>query len=912
MPRLTPIASTLLVSCLLLVPAAGAQNFEYLPGATYDPAIPTLKQVLGYDWGERISMPEEVERYLHALAGASPQIRLVRYTTSWEGRPLFYVIIASTENIARLEEIKAGLQRLADPRTLSEPEAQQLIQSLPAVTWLAYSVHGDEISSTDAALLTAYHLVAAQNDDLTQQILRNTVVILDPIQNPDGRARFVSYSRQTRGAEPDADPQAAEHDAPWPTGRVNHYLFDMNRDWFALTQPESRGRIQAFLDWFPAVFVDLHEMGSDATYYFAPPAPPWNPNLTAAQEEWQERYGRNNADWFDRFRFDYFTREIFDSFYPGYGEGWPMFHGAIGMTYEQATVAGLVIKRDDETLLHYPDSVQHHFIASLSTAETTARHRQELLQYFYDYRRSAIEEGKREGVKEYLIAPGRDSNRATKLAALLWDQGVEVKRAERAFSNSRVRDYYEGKWQAKEFPAGTYVVSLAQPAKRLAKALLEKHTPMEEAFVKEQIRRRAKRLDDEFYDVTGWSLPLLYDVDFYEAETVSSGQFTTLETAPEPRGGVHGGPAHLAYLIPWETNAAARALADLLRQQVRVFAADKALTLNGVDFPAGSLIVQVKNNPDDLHQRLAELSARHGVDVYSTDTGWVEKGISLGSEDVSYLKAPKIALAWSEPTHPYSAGWTRYVLEQMYGLPVTIIHTRQLLEADLAKYNVLILPDEVGFFGNYTETLGERGANRLKEWVEAGGTLLTFAGASRWLTEEKVGLLATYRELRSGKPERELEKEEKPAGAKPEEKPKVEAPPPSTQPYELERAIQPEEELPDRTPGAIMRIQLDTEHWLAFGYEGYTNVVVDSRNIFAPLKLDQGRNVGVYLPPDQVLLSGFTWDASRKQLGNKAYLMYQPRQRGHVVAFAEDPNYRAFCDGLNLLFLNAVFFGPSH
>lgn len=911
MLRFAPIPAALVVVCLLLVPlGTPAQDFEYFPGATYDPTIPTLKQVVGHDWGEEITTPQQVDLYLHALAEATPRIQLVPYATSWEGRPLSYLIVASEENIARLAEIKGGLQRLADPRAISEADAEGIIQSLPAVTWLAYGIHGDEISSTDAALLTAYHLVAAQNDELTQLILRESVVVIDPMQNPDGRARFISYFRQTRGAEPDEDPEAAEHNEPWPTGRMNHYLFDMNRDWFALTQPESRGRVRAFLEWFPIVVVDLHEMGFNSTYYFAPPAPPLNPNLAPNQLEWQEQYGRNNARWFDRFRFDYFTREVFDSFYPGYGEGWPMFHGAIGMTYEQASVAGLTIKRDDETVMLYRDSVQHHFIASLSTAETTARNREALLRYFYDYRRSAIEEGRREAIKEYLIAPGRDPNRATKLAALLWEQGVEVKQAQQAFTNPRVRNYDDSTWQAKEFPAGTYVVSLAQPAKRLVKTLLEKHTPMEESFVREQIRRRAKRLRDEIYDVTGWSLPLLYDVDFYEAETASPGQFTTLEAAPRPGGGVHGDPAHLAYLIPWGTNSAARALVDLLRQQVRVFATDKALTLNGVEFPAGSLIVQVKNNPDDLSDRLAQVSARHGVDVYPTDTGWVEEGINLGSGHVNYLKPPRIALAWNEPTHPYSAGWTRYLLEQMYNLPVTIIHTRQLPRTDLSHYSVLILPNELGFSSEtYSEALGERGAKRLKEWVEEGGTLVTLAGATRWLTEEKVGLLATQRELRSGKPERGPEKEEKPAG-KPEEK-KAEAAPP-TEPYELERAIQPEEELPDPTPGALMRIQLDTEHWLAFGYDGDTNVVVDSRNIFTPLKLDQGRNVGLYLPSDKLLLSGFTWEESRQQLGNKAYLMHQPRGRGHVVAFAEDPNYRAFCDGLNLLFLNAVFFGPSH
>jgi hypothetical protein len=908
----------LMLSLSLGQTGAMAQSFQFYPGASYDPAVPTLKQVVGHDWGEQITMHHQAERYLQALDQASAKLQLVRHGETWEGRALYHVIITSEANMARLDEIKTGLQRLADPRTTSESEAERLIRTLPPVTWLAYGVHGNEISSPDAALITAYHLVAAQNDEMVRQILERTIVILDPMQNPDGRDRFINHFRQTRGRWPDEDQQAAEHNETWPSGRSNHYLFDMNRDWFAGTQLETRGRVKAFLEWFPVVFVDLHEMGSNSTYYFAPPALPYNPNLTPAQHQWLKVYGQNNSEWFDRFRFDYFTREVFDSFYPGYGEGWPMFQGAIGMTYEQASVRGLVVKRNDESVMHYRDSVQHHFIASLSTAQTTARQREALLRYFYHYRRSAIEEGQKETVKEYIIAPGRDPNRATKLAALLWQQGIEVKRADASFTNARVRDYYEDKLQTKEFPAGTYLVSLAQPAKRLAKSLMEKHTPMNEEFVREQIRRHQKRLPDEIYDVTGWSVPLLYDVECYSAEQASQGRFTTLKEAPTPQGKVQGEKAHLAYLIPWGTNSAARALADLLRQGVRVFESDKGFTLNGVKFPAGSLIVKVKDNPENLHERMVRLSADHGVDIYPTDRAWIEEGVNLGSNEVQYVKPPKLAMAWHQPTNPTSAGWTRYVLEQVYGLPVTIIHTQQLRSADLSKYNVLILPNG----GNYGEALSDAGAKRIKDWVNEGGTLVTLGEASRWLTEEKVGLLATTREMKSGKPEiekkadkpkpEEEKKEDKPQPPKPDQEKKAEPPTPPKDQFDVEKAIQPEKELPEATPGALLRIQLDTEHWLAFGYDGDANVVVESRNIFTPVKLDKGRNIGLYMPSDKVLLSGFTWEESRQQIGSKAYLMYQPQGRGHVVAFAEDPNYRAFCDGLNLLFLNGIFFGPGH
>lgn len=893
--------SILIVVLLLSAARAQDQPFAFYPGATYQTDVPTLQSVAGHAWGEKITMYHEAERYMKALAAASPNVELVPFGETWEGRTLYYMVVASEENMARLDNIKAGLQKLADPRKVNAAEAEALIGSLPVVVWLAYGVHGNEISSPDAALLTAYHLAAAQNDTLADAVLKNVVVVLDPMQNPDGRDRFINYFRQTRGRWPDGNQEAAEHREVWPGGRTNHYLFDMNRDWFAQTQPETRARLKAYLAWYPQVFVDLHEMGSNATYYFAPPADPLNPEFPPAQVEWLRKFGRHNAQWFDRMQFDYFTRETFDSFYPGYGEGWPMFHGAVGMTYEQASTRGLVVDREDKTTMHFRDAVQHHFIASLSTAENAARNRAGLLRYYYNHRRAAIDEGKKEEVKEFIIAPGNDPNRATKLATLLLQQGIEVKQAGAAFENKSVEDYYGGGVQRKRFPAGTYVVSLAQPAKRLAKTLLAKHVQMDEAFIKEQIRRQKKRLRDEIYDLTGWSLPLLYDVECYMAHAPSSGRFTVLTGPPASTGGIEGGKARVAYLVSWGTNSAAQALAELLREGVRVFSTDKPFTLNGRAYPRGTLIIKAKNNPADLQETLGRIAKKYNLQVRATNSSWVEDGVNFGSNNVRFIKKPKIAMAYNMPTSAGSAGWTRYLLEQEYNYPVTIIHTRQLNSADLSKFNVLILPNT---WGSYSGTINSGGVSRIKDWVRSGGTLITSGGATHWLTGEKVGLLATHRELRGGKPD------------KPEPKPQpqsaAEKKPDLNKPFDVEKEIQPEKELPAAVPGAIMRITLDTEHWLAFGYDGDANVLVSSRNIFTPLKLDKGRNVALYMPEDKLLLSGFAWEDTEKQLANKAYLMHQRLGRGNVVAFAEDPNYRAFCDGLNLLFVNAVFLGPSH
>lgn len=893
-----PLVLACIVAGMVIFAGAGmngtvrGQGAEFLPGAKYDPSIPTLREVVGHSWAEKITMHHESERYLQALQQASGgRMKLIRYGETWEGKSLYVMAIGSPANIGRLAQIQAGMQQLADPRLLAANEATRLIGSLPSMVWLICGVHGNEISGVDAGLLTAYHLLAAKGDPLVDAAQKNTVVLIDPMQNPDGRDRFINYFRQNLGLEPQGDLQSAEHNEVWPSGRVNHYLFDMNRDWFAQTQPETRGRTKFYLSWFPQVVADLHEMGTNSTYYFAPPALPWNPNLTPSQTDWLTRLGRNNGAWFDRFGFDYYTRENYDSFYPGYGEGWPLFHGSLGMTYEQASVRGLVAKREDETVMTYHDSVRHHFIAALSTIEMTAKHREELLRHFYDHRRTAIEEGQTGPIREFIIEPGTDPNRAAKLARTLMLSGIEVRRAEAPFTNGRTRDYDGGELKARQFPAGSYIVSLAQPAKRLARTLLEKMTPQDREFLDEQRRRNEKRQSEQFYDVTAWSLPLIYDQPAFVAEEVSNVRSTLLTAPPKPVGQVRGGRAKLAYLIPWGTQSAAAALADLFRNDLRVHGIDKPFRLNGRDFPVGTLIVKVRDNPESLHQQIGRIAAEHGLEVEATDSAWVEAGPNFGSNAVKHLPRPRIALVYNLPTSPNSAGWTRYVLERQYGYPVTTIRADQVRGADLSRYNVMILPDS---FSGYAAQFGDGVA--IREWVQRGGVLIGLGGAVNWLSEERVGLLAAKREKRE-KPDPKAEKQENTE--------KVVVDP-------LARAIEPVDEYPSSTPGALLRVRVDREHWLGFGYGETTTVMVDSNRIYTPLRLDRGTNVAVYLPQERMVASGHLWDDARRQLPNKAFLLHSRSGRGHVVGFVEDPNYRAFMDGLNGFFMNAVFLGPGH
>ena len=370
--------ATIALAALLQLPGpqAPASPGEFAPGTTYDAAIPTIQSVVGHEVWEVVTPPDQVVRYFEVLAEAAPdRTHLVHYADSWEGRPLVIMVIGSPERIASLDAIKADLARLAHPEGLSDAEADELIAGLPVVTALMHSIHGNEISPSGAAMMEAYHLLAAQNDPNVDLIFAESLVLIDPIENPDGRNRFVQENTMAAAVRPNVEAYSAEHDERWPGGRVNHYLFDLNRDLFIQSQVETRGKVRIFLEYWPHIVADLHEMGGNATYFFPPTAPPENPWYGERQIALMDVFGRANAAAFDARGFAYFNREVYDLFYPGYVDMWPMNHGALGMTYEQASARALVLEQSDGDVLTYGDGVLHQFTAAMATAHTSAVNR---------------------------------------------------------------------------------------------------------------------------------------------------------------------------------------------------------------------------------------------------------------------------------------------------------------------------------------------------------------------------------------------------------------------------------------------------------------------------------------------------------------------------------------------------------
>ncbi len=868
-----------------LATAAHAQNF--LPGVNYDPAIPTIESVLGKPSGERITPAGDVVKYFRALETAAPGRIVVRpYAESWQGRELVYVVIGSTERIASLDSFSAGMKRLSDPRATSRGEADRLIASLPASVWLAHGVHGDEISSSDASMRTAYHLLAARGDATVDAIFANTLVFIDPVQNPDGRDRFVNGFYDTTGLEPSGSPISAERDQPWPGGRFNHYLFDMNRDWFALTQPETRGRIAAFLDFMPLIFVDLHEMGSDSSYFFSPEADPFNPDITVSQRASLDLIGRNNARWFDRFGFDYYTREVFDAFYPGYGAAWPLFHGSIGTTYEQASARGLTASRADGREMTFNDTVQRHFTSSVATLETAAANRERLLRDFYAYRASAIDEGRSGDVRTYVLPPQTDQDAADRLARLLAAQGVEVRRASESFRAC-----------GRNYAAGAYSISLAQPAGRLVRTLMEPDVPLDEAFMKEQERRRAKGLYTELYDVTAWSLPLMFNVTTDRCrETPSVRSEAVAAEAPAPV--IAALPAaSYGYIAPWGSVSSVRLLAGALRDGLIASSTDFGFTHGGNSYPAGTVIFRNSENPD-LAARLGRIAAESGANVVSLNDSWVTNGPSFGSDRVVRHHAPRIAIAWDDPVSPTSAGNLRYVIERQFGYPVTPVRTESFTSSLLSKFDVLILPD-----GRYGATPGKAGAQALATWTEAGGTLIAIDGAARFVANPDSGLSALRRENAwRADDAKKTAAEDTPtvAGARIASR------------EELDALEAPVSGAPDSSPGALVRATPDADHWLAAGVAPQLNVLMAGSDIYAPLRRDAGNNVVSFAGAADIVASGYLWEETKQQLAFKPFVTAEPKGRGQILTFTQDPALRAYMDGLNVLLANALFRGPAH
>lgn len=825
--------------------------------------VPRFADIAGHEIAERISTSGEIEAYLQRLAAASPRVTYQRQGRSWEGRPLMLAVVTSPENHARLDEIRDVARRLDDPR-LSAPTAAEL-QRQPVIVWLGGSIHGFELSGTEGLLLLLEHLTTRDDAD-TQALLANTVVLVDPILNPDGRDAFAHRNHKAIGNFVSADRRDWSNDfTPWEalTYRGGHYFFDTNRDWFVHSQRETRERMPTFRAWRPQVAVDLHEMGPDNEFFFDPPTEPSAPYFPAYARSGFELFGSAYARAFDAAGFDYTTRQFYNYFYPGYTTSWTSYQGAIGMLYEQGSSRGLALERSDGTVRTLRDAATQQYTAALTALRTSATNRTQLLDRYATGARDALADGDR-GTRRYVIAPG-DPGLAQELAAMLERNGIEVQVTTAPTTLRGVRG---------ELPAGTLVVEAAQPRNRLLRTLLEPHLPVPEAFLAEARARLERNENPRFYDITAFSLPHLFNLDARatgDGRRLETVRWSAPAPAPVPE-------AAYAWLIDGRQAATAAAATMLRRDGIRVRISPVPFSHGGHAYGSGTAVVRAGG--DATRARLSELAEGYGLEIRAAAGGLAERGVpALSAGEMFSLRAPEVALLADHPVHAQSFGWAWHALDAQYRFPTTVLRTRSLGSTPLERFTTLVIP-ALTQEAELTRMLGDAGVARLKQWVSDGGTLVAIASGADWVqkTLELGKLRDWYDENKVGTGDTAVQR------------------------------------MRVSVPGAFVRASFDTESWMASGYGADFPALVTSNRVWlAPNGPADARKrvVARYAPAESLHIAGHLWPENRERLPG-AVLAYEERiGSGRVILFAEDPNFRGYWRGADRLFLNAVLLAPS-
>ena len=911
-------------------------RFSFYDRGPYRPGIPRPEALLGYPIGEANTQYAAQERVMLAIAAAAKdRVHVEEFTTTYERRPMRLYIVSSPENIARLDDIRRDLDRLADPRVGTPAEVDAIAARTPPVVWISGSVHGDESPGFEACMQLLYQL-AASDEPATLAALKNTIVVINPSSNPDGHERFTVWYNSVSVGSP--DPRAQEHDEPWSVyGRFNHYRFDMNRDLIASTQREVQGIMRMMLKWHPMVAADLH--GHVSTYFFPPAARPVNANIVGDPGKWLDLFGRANAAAFDHYGWLYFSRDVYDLYYPGYYDTWPSLNGAIGMTFETdgGGHRGVLWRRPDGTLVSLRDGIAKHFVASLATIDATSSHASERVSDFVAFRRQAVRDGSTGAMRRIVIVPGRDPGRAAELVSALLRAGIEVRRANASFSSARAHAYADEAVSTRRFDPGTYVVDLSQPQGKVARAILEPTQVLDPAFTRAQIekfernRRRGKHAESEgyeFYDVTAWSLPVAFGVESYWTDDAAAvaGDLLSLpaeepalpQARQQPRrvggellsvdiggGIVAGRGATSAYIFGPERNGASRLLYHLLSEGFRVSVSTESIDAGGRHWPRGSYVAHVARNDSTLASRIDALGRESGVEVVGVNSAQAGSGqYGIGSESMVPIPTPEIAIVADDGVSQTSYGAIWFTLERRYGIRFTPIAMSQL-GGDLSRFTAILLPS-----GNYTR-VSKEAVERLKTWVRSGGTLVTMGGATEWAADEGVALTSA-RKVADTEPAAPAATNV-PAPARP-----APAPAASIAADRLAEELVPyrsssvNANTPEAVPGIHADVLLDRTHWLTAGYDAPRLTVLLQGDLFLrPSK--EGANVAVFPTTGPLVRAGFTWpNNTERLLRGTSLLIDEPTGGGHVVLFTNEPMFRGWWRSLDRLVLNALLLGAAY
>lgn len=842
----------MLAAMLLSIVMANAQSLDYyLPkNVSYNPNIPTPKSVIYHEVGEWHVTHDRLVNYMKALDQASDRITLQVSGYTYEGRPQLAMIITSPKNHAQIETIRKEHLKLSDANQSSSLN----LDNMPIVVWQGYSIHGNESSGSNAALLTAYYLAAAQGAAV-EDLLEKVVIIFDPSFNPDGLNRFANWANMHKSKTMVADPQAREFNEVWPGGRFNHYWFDLNRDWLPAQHVESRSRLKVYHDWKPNILTDHHEQGSNATFFFQPGVPSRvNPNTPNRNQELTAAIGNFHAKFLDSIGSMYFTKEGYDDFYYGKGSTYPDINGAVGILFEQASSRGHA-QETDNGLLTFPFTIRNQFVTSLSTLEAARALRKEMLAFQRDFYKDVAKESEAFPVKAYVFGDEKDKSRTNMFIEMLQRHQVKVY----SLKTDVTAD-------GKNFKAGqAYVIPTAQQQFKIIKTVFEKTFEYKDSL---------------FYDVTAWTMSLAFGLPNAEIKTPATNLLgDELTATPVAEGKLIGGVSSNAYIFRWDDYYAPKLLYRLQsRGLITKVATQKfGAGINGKQeaFGYGSIVIPVKiqnRSEAEIFQLLNDAIKGTGVDVYSTGSSLSVGGVDLGSNSMANIRAPRVMMFGGTGTSATDVGEIWHLMDQRFGIPVSIVDVDRFNAINTARYNVIIMPS-----GSYSN-LDKNAQDKLRTWIAGGGTLIATEDATNWLARNGMTKVI-FRDAADKKDTTAM------------------------LPYYLRS----DEQRAKDMAGSLFEAKLDPTHPLCYGYGQNTVSIFKSNTLFMDQNNDPYDSPVMYT--DNPLQSGYLYRGYRDKVKNSAVVNIDQLGRGRVISMVDNLNFRAFWLGTSKIFLNAVVFG---
>lgn len=890
----------------------------------YDASIPVPTGTVPRDPGARPIRVHEIHVYFEKLAASTPRVRLFEYGRTYENRPLVYLVISSESNMAKLDQQKENMRKLANPVSpYGGDEIDNIIDNSPSVAWLAYSIHGDEISGADASVEVAYQL-AAGIDDRTKMLRDSLFIVIDPSENPDGRERYLTMLQSHYSYVPSTDAQSLQHSGFWPWGRGNHYLFDLNRDWILLENVETQGKVAAILEWNPQMLVDAHEMGANSSFLFNPPREPLNKNIPDTIKGWWNKFSKESADAFDEYGWNYYTKEWHEEWYPGYGSAWALYIGAVGLLYEQSGTDGLPTRQRGGYILTYREAVHHQFVISIANLATTATNRRALLKSFYQIKVDAIEAGKKESPKRFILPSKPYPSRADHLARTLLGLGVRVERVTADGKANSAQNIRGKKVSNVPIPAGSYIVSLDQPLRPLIKAMLEFDPHMTKKFLDEERREQEKFGNSRLYEFSAWSLPLAYDIGALWTDGKINASTEIISEVPRTSGRVENKEARYGWVIDYTSDKAPIAALRLLSKGYKVQASTKPFTTDGKRFAAGSLVIRKKYNDLSVKNYLSEISDELGITVSGVRSALVQDGSDLGADSFVGLELPRVGLFGGPGVSFTSYGSLWHQLDQELKIKHSLLNLSNLGGLDLDRYNVLVIPSIWMGRTGMKNLIGKSGLSSLKNWVKAGGTLICVGRAANWAADSTDGISSVR--IKRDALDKLDEYEADNAYELFQSRPWVDTnqiwhykTPSSDNDDEKNSDSKKNKEKLEREDrrthslfhprGVIFDVLLDNEHWLAYGCGERVPAGLYTSNAF--MSKSPVQTVGRIAGAEECRLSGLLWPEARERWANTAYVTRESSGRGQIILFAGDPDFRAYWKGTARLFTNALTLGPG-